>query len=809
MAKSTRKSRRTRPFLATVLVLASIGLVVFAAYAIYLDVQIRERFEGARWSLPAKVYASPMQLFEGQQITASQLVSVLERNGYRRASELDSSGTYRRSGGAVGVHTRPFAFWDGKQPARVLRIRFSNSRIQAITPLDDGSDIAVFRLDPLLIGSISTAGPSEDRILVELGKVPPLLPAGLIMVEDRAFFDHIGISFKAIARAAWVNLQAGEIVQGGSTITQQLVKNLYLTNAQTYVRKAKEALMAVLLDLHYSKEAILETYINEVYLGQDGGRAIHGFGLASYFYFDKPLSELQPAQIALLIGMVKGPSYYDPLDFPKRARHRRNVVLSVFGETGLLSHKEVVRAQSKPLRVTPDGSSTTTAYPAFIDLVRRQLHEQYPDKILTTEGLRIFTTLIPHVQETVEEVLHEGLRDLEMSRGISDRSLQTAAVVTSVEGGRVLALVGGRKPGFAGFNRALDINRRIGSLMKPVVYLTALAQPAKYSVVTPIDDSRLRVELSNGETWTPENYGHVFHGMVPLYRALTHSYNVATARLAVNLGIPDVVSTLQALGFQGHPPPYPSLALGAVAMSPYQVAQIYNTIAAGGFYKPLRAIRAVTTRTGEPLNRYPLHLRQVVSEQAVYLLTWIMQRVMHYGTGESAYYTIPETLRVAGKTGTTSQLRDSWFAGFSANRVAVVWVGRDNNEPTPFTGAAGALQLWARIMARIDARSLRSIPPRGVKKIPLVLEAAQDKKPASSDFLAHLFEDCSTAVPVPFIVDYVPEWIEPCGADSARKHEMLPTPGGQPMGPSVTPENVPAPSGESQSEDEGWFEGWF
>lgn len=806
MAKSKRKTARRRPLLATILVLACVGLVVLAGYTVYLDSQIRQLFEGARWSLPAKVYASPTQLFEGEQLSAKALVTRLERKGYRRSSHLNSSGTYRRRGGAVDVHTRAFMFWDGKQQARVLRVRFAGGRVSAIEPLDDGPDIAIIRLDPLLIGSIYPAGPSEDRILVKLGEVPPLLPAGLIMVEDRNFLDHFGISIKGILRAAWVNLRAGEIVQGGSTITQQLVKNLYLSNQQTFVRKAKEALMAILLDAHYSKDAILETYINEVYLGQDGGRAIHGFGLASYFYFDKPVTELQPAEIALLIGMVKGPSYYNPHANPERALARRNLVLEIFAQSGLLTPEQLIRARSQPLSVSSGGSSTTTAYPAFIDLVRKQLHEQYPDEVLTTEGLRIFTTLDPEVQAVAQRVISQGLRDLEVSRGISDKSLQAATVVTSVEGGRVLAVVGGRNVDFAGFNRAIDINRPIGSLMKPVVYLTALAQPAKYNVLTPLDDTRLTVKMPNGDVWQPDNYSHTYHGTdVPLYRALSHSYNVATSRLAMQLGLPSVVSTLKALGYPGDPPPYPSLALGAVGMSPLNVAQIYNTIAAGGFYKPLRAIRAVTTRQGEPLNRYPLHLRQVFSEQAVYLLTWILQRVTHYGTARSAYYTIPDSLVVAGKTGTTDGLRDSWFAGFSGNRVAVVWVGRDNDEPTPFTGAAGALQLWARIMRDIDARSLQSAPPRGIKTIPLVLEKAVEEEPEDSGLFG-FGPDCSQAVTVPFMAGYVPEGIAPCGA--TRKPERLSMPAGGAIAPVEGQDPFPDPSTEQQ-DDSNWFEDLF
>ncbi|MDN5938899.1 MAG: transglycosylase domain-containing protein, partial [Salinisphaera sp.] len=428
------------------LLLVPLGLatVVFAGYIVYLDVQVRARFAGALWTLPAKVYASPLELYLGQDIGLQGVLTALQRQGYRRSDELDSSGTYRLRGQAVGLHSRAFNFWDGHQPDRRLRITFSGGHIKNIKPLDNGEDLALLRLDPLLIGSIYPTGHGEDRILVQLGDVPPMLPAGLIVVEDRDFLHHFGISLKGIARAAWANLRAGEVVQGGSTITQQLVKNLFLSNQQTFVRKAREALMAILLDAHYSKEAILEAYINEVYLGQAGGRAIHGFGLASYFYFNKPVQELRPHEVALLIGMVKGPSYYDPRDHPERALKRRNLVLQLFEQAGFLSHEEAQFARRQPLGVTKAGSLGTARYPAFIDLVKRQLLGRYRDQDLTSEGLRIFTTLDPTVQAAAERNVVSTIKDLESSRGLKTGTLQTAVIVTSVEGGQVLALVGGR-----------------------------------------------------------------------------------------------------------------------------------------------------------------------------------------------------------------------------------------------------------------------------------------------------------------------------------------------------------------------------
>lgn len=761
------KRKNKRRLLPYVLLVACLGAAVLALYGVYLDGQVRARFEGARWTLPAKVYADPLDIYVGQRLGAQALVAALERQGYSRNNDLDGPGRYRRTPTGVEMHTRAFTFWDGKQPARKVRVSFSGGRIAGLRGLEPGAeDPVLLRLDPLLIGSIHPAK-AEDRILIRLGEAPPLLVAGLIMVEDRQFLEHHGISFKSIARAAWANLRAGGVVQGGSTITQQLVKNFYLSNRQTLTRKFKEALMAVMLDAHYDKESILEAYLNEVYLGQDGARAIHGFGLASYFYFQKPLPELDDDEIALLIALVKGPSYYDPRRYPKRAEERRNLVLGIFRDAGFIDDTELTQARNRPLRVIAKAPSGTTQYPAFIDLVRHQLHGQYRDRDLTEEGLRIFTTLDPAVQTVVEARVSDGLDDLERSRGIEPDSLQTAAVVTSVEGGRVLALVGGRNARFAGFNRALDAQRPIGSLIKPVVYLTALDRPREYNVLTPLDDRSLEVHLPNGDIWSPANYDRRSHGdAVPLHLALTHSYNQATARLGLILGLPSVIDTLKALGYPGDPPPLPSLTLGAVEMSPLEVAQIYNTLAAGGYYTQLKAISAVTTRDGKPLNRYPLRIKQVFDEKPVYLLNWILQRVVQYGTARSAYYTLPRDLNVAGKTGTTDDLRDSWFAGFAEDRVAVVWVGRDDNKAGKLTGAGGALQLWARTMRDLRPLGYDPLRPQGIETVPLILQTAdgeeEEDRPWHSLFTRE--RDCDRALAVPFMTGYVPEGLEPCQA---------------------------------------------
>lgn len=773
-AASGGRPRRslTRRLLPYLLLVATAGAAVLALYMAHLDHEVRAKFEGTRWKLPAKVYASPLELYAGQDVSEKELITRLQRQGYRRAASVDDAGTYNKSGAGLALHTRDFQFWNGAQPDRELRLGFDANGVSSLKALDGEGDLALIRLDPQLIGSIYP-NKGTDRILVKLGEVPPMLPAGLITVEDRHFMSNWGISPRGILRAAIADIKAGAIVQGGSTLTQQLVKNFYLDNQQTLSRKGKEALMAILLDAHYTKEEILEAYLNEVYLGQDGSRAIHGFGLASYFYFQKPVQELQPSEIALLVAMVKGPSYYDPRRHPERARTRRDLVLNMFHEAGFLKDDAWQTAKASDLGVTGTAARGNTQYPAFIDLVKRQLKGQYKDEDLTEEGLRVFTTLDPTVQATAENRIADGLSSVEKQRGIKADTLESAAVVTSIEGGNVLALVGGREHGYAGFNRALEAKRQIGSLMKPVDYLTAMMQPAKFNPITPLDDSPLAVKLANGKTWRPGNYSNRSHGdNVPAYYGLEHSLNIASSRLSLAAGIPNIIDTLGKLGYEGNAPAVPSLALGSVSMSPLEVAQIYNTIATGGYYTPLRAIKDVTTREGEPLNRYPLKLTQTVDAGPAYITTWMMERVARHGTGAGMYSTIDRSKTIAGKTGTTNNLRDAWFAGFGGNRLGVVWVGRDDNKPAKLTGATGALPIWSQIMADINTRGIVDTPPDSITQVPLQLifdpnAVNQGAGNNPNQWFAN-GQSCSNAVKVPFIKGFVPQGLLNCDTDIMR-----------------------------------------
>jgi len=681
-------------------------------YGVHLDRVVRVKFEGKRWALPARVYARPLELYVGRTLSVEVLQAELDRLGYRAVQAPSKPGTYALDQGRFLIHTRPFRFWDGEEPERTLDLTIADGSIASIADAGGGPAPVLVRLDAALIASIYPTH-NEDRVLLRRADLPDLMVRALVAVEDRNFFEHAGVDPKAIGRAVFQNVRAGTVVQGGSTLTQQLVKNFYLTQERTLVRKVIEAYMAVLLDLRYPKDDILEAYANEIFLGQDGSRAIHGFGLASQFYFDRPLDEIGVPQVALLIALIKGPSFYDPRRHPERALERRNLVIDLMLEGQVVTEEQAAAAKSAPLGLRDGGGRPTGEYPAFLQLVRRQLQRDYAEEDLNSEGLGIFATLDPLVQAQAERGIRERLPKLEKSKGMKPGTLESAAVVTSVAGGEVLAVVGGRNADYAGFNRALDAQRSIGSLIKPIVYLAALSEPDRYTLTSSISDGPVSLRVGDS-LWQPQNYDRKSHGSIPLYKALAKSYNLATVNLGLSIGIRRVADLLTSLGVSHKVQVVPSLLLGVTALSPLEVAQVYQTLAAGGFRAPLRAIREVVDANGRPLNRYPLAVEQVVRSDAVFLTVWAMQQVINQGTATALKKVLPEGLTVAGKTGTTDELRDSWFAGFTGDKVAVVWVGRDDNQPSTFAGAAGALPVWGDIMSGLDNQSLGEVPPDGV-----------------------------------------------------------------------------------------------
>lgn len=682
------------------------ALVAGGLFVAFLDAQITATFSDKMWELPARVYARPLELFAGVSLTGDDLAYELGVLGYRKVTDPRLPGQYSQYKNRFDVHTRGFEFPGEREPARRVLLEFANKRVAKLTT--GSGEVALMRLDPVLIGGIYTRH-GEDRMLVRLQAVPQTLRDGLLAVEDRAFYQHWGFSVTGIARAAVSNLRSGTVVAGGSTITQQLVKNYYLTPERTIVRKLKEVVMAVLLELHFDKDDILENYINEIYLGQEGPRGVHGFALAARHYFDTPLQQLGLHQQALLIGMIKGPSLYNPLRNPERARERRDVVLQVMAEQGVISDEQATTARAMPLGLNTHRS-IRGSFPAFLDLVRRQLRRDYSEEDLTTGGLNIFTSFDPLLQRQLEKSTATIMDQLD-AKG----ELETATVVTRFDTGEVAALVGGRKTRYAGFNRALDARRPAGSLIKPAVYLAALNRPQQYSLATLLEDEPYTVDTPNGKVWEPRNFDRTAHGQVMLFNALAQSYNMATARLGMELGLDAVIDMLERLGVQQGVARVPALTLGAGEYSPMAMAAMYQSIAAGGFRMPSRSIRDVVDAHGDPLKRYPLEYDRTASLQSVHLLHYALRAVVREGTGRGVYRYLKDDFAVAGKTGTTNEGRDSWFAGFSGDLLAVSWIGYDDNRETGLTGSSGALKIWAHFMARASERSLAYRMPDGVE----------------------------------------------------------------------------------------------
>ncbi len=752
-----------------------VGLAAAGAggYVYYkkFDNLVQTRFQGRLWELPARVYARPMEIYEGMQLDPSRFEAELALMGYikTKGNLPEAPGTYFRSGNRFHLYLRAFDFGDEKLGHRQVAFSVKSGRVGRLEQGDQFSktDLEMIRLDPVVIGSFYPDS-KEDRILVSLDDFPEMLSKTIVAVEDRNFYTHYGIDPKSVLRAVIVNLKHRKLTQGASTLTQQLARNFFLTREKTLSRKFNEALTAVALEHRFSKADILEAYMNEVYLGQDGQFAIHGFGLAARFYFGKTAQSLKPHEIALLVGILKGPSVYNPRRHPKAALSRRNVVLKVMSSQGLISEAALEVALAAPLGVVKKTGRDGSPFPYYLDLVKRRLMKEYPEKDLKTMGLRIFTALDPQVQLAAEHGADGFLKG-------RNQGLEVGVVVTSLATNEIQALVGGAQFRYKGFNRALDAMRPIGSLVKPAIYLTALRQPASYTMMTPLDDGPVALEIANGSVWRPENFDKQFHGKVPLYLALVNSYNTSAVRLGMNLGLDAVRETLEKMGHPLRGQPLPSMLLGSLEMSPMQVAGLYHCLASGGFYIPAKSIRAVYTPEGRAVSRYPLSIAPRLDPGAVFIVSKILQMVVDQGSGRSLAKWLPHTMGTAGKTGTTNDLRDSWFAGFTGSRLAVVWIGRDDNQPTGLTGASGALQIFGRIMSKIFNTPLRLATPENVTW------AVVDARTATLTD-----KDCPHAVAVPFLDGSAPKVYQPCGHDTVDENQNRsgsPSDGGRQMKP--------------------------
>ncbi|WP_168404012.1 bifunctional glycosyl transferase/transpeptidase [Erwinia amylovora] len=705
-----RPVRKKRSWSGLFIKLFLIFVVAMAAYGFWLDGQIRSRIDGKVWQLPATVYGRMVSLEPGMSYNKKELIALLEGTQYRQVTRMTRPGEFTVQANSIEMIRRPFDFPDSKEGQIRARLSFSNDRLSEIKNLESGRDFGFFRLDPRLITMLQSPN-GEQRLFVPRAGFPDLLVDTLVATEDRHFYQHDGISFYSIGRAFLANITAGRAVQGGSTLTQQLVKNLFLTNERSLWRKANEAYMALIMDARYGKDRILELYLNEVYLGQAGSDQIRGFPLASLYYFGRPVDELSLDQQALLVGMVKGASLYNPWRNPKLALERRNLVLRLLQQQKVIDEELYAMLSARPLGVQPKGG-VISPQPAFMQMVRNGLQASLGDKVKDLSGVKIFTTLDPVSQDAAEKSVEEGIPALRKQRGLND--LETAMVVVDRFSGEVRAMVGGADPQFAGYNRALQARRSIGSLAKPATYLTALSQPDVYRLNTWIADNPLELKQPNGQVWRPQNDDRRFSGQVMLVDALTNSMNVPTVNLGMTLGLPQVVDTWTRLGApKDQLQPVPAMLLGALNLTPVEVAQAFQTIASGGSRAPLSALRSVIAEDGSVLYQSFPQSERAVPAQAAYLTLYSMQQVVDHGTARALGAKYPKAT-LAGKTGTTNNLVDSWFAGIDGKEVTITWIGRDNNQPTKLYGGTGAMQLYLRYLENQAPLPLLLNPPEDI-----------------------------------------------------------------------------------------------
>ncbi|MCC6709667.1 MAG: penicillin-binding protein 1B [Gammaproteobacteria bacterium] len=750
--------RRTRFFLRHLLIwLVLVGL----AYWLWLDREVTSAFEHKQWVLPARVFARPLELYPGANVSRERLTRKLDTLGYQRVSAPNAVGQYRVSGEQVEFFSRGFKFWDFPEGGRHVEVNFAGGVPESVIDRDSGQPIDLMRLEPPEIGRINPAN-FEDRKLLAFDEVPKQFVAALVAVEDRRFFKHHGVDFIGLLRAFAVNIMAQRVVQGGSTLTQQLVKNLYLTHERTLLRKMNEILMAVSLERQYSKEKIIETYMNEVFLGQDGNRAIHGFELAAHFYFAKPLSELDWLEAATLLGMVKGPTVFDPRRHPEQSKARRDVVLGLLANAALIPEKDLEALRKMPMKLRGSAGGSSHEYPAFMALVRRQLSREYSPRDLDAAGLNIFTTLDVEVQQSSEEAIRTTLPDIE--KRTRKRDLQGSLIILDPASGEVLGMVSDRDPDYAGFNRVVDARRPIGSVVKPLVYSLALGQPARYSLLTTLNDSAVTWTGPDGKRWQPQNFDKKEHGSVSLLYALTHSFNMATVNLGLQLGLSRVTTYLQHLGVPGKLPQYPSVLLGAVELSPLELAEVYTVFANDGFRVPARVINAVTDQNQRKLKRYGLALQPVMEPATAALMRYALTRVVAEGTATALAAQLPGVTPLAGKTGTSNDSRDSWFAGFGGNLLGVAWVGRDDNKPTGLTGSTGAMRVWAAAM-------------KGAAITPLELQLPAEVEWHNVDLRSStvLPGECPTGVAMPIHRDSPVVHADDCSPQSTTPTPIAPT----------------------------------
>ncbi len=720
--------------------------LVAATYAyVQFSQMIHLGFEGKRWSLSSKVYAEPESLYPGLPLRLDDLQASLERLGYRPVQALTNQGQYRLNAPHIDATLHEFRYPYRREPARTIRITFGRNSVREIRDLRTGQAIAAVDLEPQLVSEFFTPE-REKRQLVKLADMPSHLIQAVIAIEDRRFYVHRGIDWIGILRAMYRNLRSGGVAEGGSTLTQQLVKNFFLTPTRSIWRKGAEMIMAVMVEARYSKAAILELYLNEIYFGQRGSISVNGVGEAARLYFRKSAKELTIAEAALLAGLIRGPHLYSPYKHPERALERRNRVLSAMLETGYLSPVLCEQAMRTPLRVETMTLEINRA-PYFVDLLREQLLQRYSIEDLTANNLTIFTSLDLRLQAAAQRALEAGLARVDRRLGqVADgREAQGALLAIQPQTGFIRALVGGRDYAASQFNRVTQARRQVGSVFKPIVYAAAIDSAFRRD--GPVITTLTRVEdapttfTHNGQRWSPQNYGGRYLGWVSPRTALEQSLNVATVKFAERVGFETVARYAQRMGLQGKLDPLPSLALGSFEASPWEVAQVYAVLANHGLRAAPLSVREVMGADGRILEKHHIGVEETLQPATAFVVTDLLEGVFERGTAQSArragfHWT------AAGKTGTTDEGRDAWFAGYTPDLLVVVWVGYDDNRPLQLTGAQAALPIWVDFMKEV----LTGRPSQAFQPPPGVVRVTVD--PASGE-VAHV--GCPTRLSEVFI----------------------------------------------------------
>jgi penicillin-binding protein 1B len=709
--------------LIAVLIVTTTGLVFGGWYLKNLQDTVTAKFEGPKWPLPSKIYSDSYLLYVGINLRLEDLWDKLRRLGYHESQGAPhNKGEYNYQNGTLDIYLHDFLYPTEAFKGIPVRIALQGGVITRIENLASKQELFSLEFEPELVTGLYERTWQERRV-VKLSEVPPLVVKAVLAIEDERFYSHHGIDPISVLRAIWVNIRSAGVVQGGSTLTQQLMKNFFLNDERTLHRKAKEAIMALIAERKYSKDEILENYLNEIYLGQKGSQGIFGVSEAAQFYFSKQLSELTVGETALLAGLIRAPNKLSPYRSVDAATKRRNVVLAKLLDDKIITRKQydVALHEKLPHR---ELIKITNDAPFYVDFLRRELAENYSDEILKTEGLRIFSGLDLQLQRIAEKTLSEGLDKLEqgypaLRRKGDEDNLEGAIVVLRPQTGEIKAMVGGRSYQKSQFNRVFQARRQPGSVFKPFVYLAALMSGGeggkRFTPVTMVEDSPFTWNY-DGQDWQPGNYNDEYFGTVTFRRALEKSLNSATARIAREVGIRRVRDIAQRLGIRSSLPAVPALALGAAEVTPLEVAVAFSTLANNGVRTTPLAVKQVMDPGSRVLEKRDVRVEKVISPQIAFLMNYLLKGVLDRGTADIARrwgFTRP----AAGKTGTTNDYKDAWFVGYTPDLLAVVWVGFDNQSKLNLSGAQAALPIWTEFMKRATAGTPITdfVPPPGIK----------------------------------------------------------------------------------------------